>query len=552
MRITGQEEGPRSAEDLEVFKGLHLVGTPGRVQITVSERKLSIEQKTGHCLDIAHEWVMRLNHTHKPLVPNGYAFMGGIFLWFGLRGMVLGTAVQAFTIVVGLSLLIGRFGARRPTLTIETQAQDCHTLTGNDATLMRLCELHNRLSDGMSLEHARIGLDQLHRDVDYPRSQATPLLPSEPVHLESPLSIATLLSNHGEADALPESIAPLEFHGHDQPLDLDFGEPETAGWMFGEPESQPAMGTMSTEHGLIERGRANARHRRTALTHTGPELAETRVTHHPAHPYPSPQPREMERSFSRIFGDEEHIPQQPMVGQLSEAPPTYLPSFMGPDGAHVPQKRPETITPEPVLEDMFGDIYADEGPASLVDVARREETVLEAEIVPEEPPAPPTQTRSQYGIEPRTSSYDNPRFQVRRSRSATASRVQSVVQGLTRSATLAGRLLTGAHPIDQTTPIETESGQELRDRSSRTHQEEIVNSVANLSDQRGGSLPQEELDRLTEHITRRNTLAEQIQQERQAQTETKDLDELAFDELTESDERNRATSGVSGLARIDF
>ena len=108
------------------------------------------------------------------------------------------------------------------------------------------------------------------------------------------------------------------------------------------------------------------------------------------------------------------------------------------------------------------------------------------------------------------------------------------------------------HLNDQIIPKETECGPELRDRPPLTHQQEIVNSVANLSDQRGGSLPQEELDRLTEHITRRNTLAEQIQQERQAQTETKDLDELAFDELTESDERNRATSGVSGLARIDF
>lgn len=552
MRNTGQEEGPRSAEDLEVFRGLHLVGTPGRVRITVSERKLSIEQKTGHCLDITHEWVMRLNHTHKPLVPNGYAFMGGILLWFGLRGMVIGTAFQALTIVVGLSLLLGRFGARRPTLTIETQAQDSHTLTGNDATLMRLCELHNRLSDGMTLEHARIGLDQLHRDVDYPRSQATPVLPSEPVHLESPLSIATLLSNHGDADALPESIASLEFHGHDEPLDLDFGEPETAGWMFGEPESRPSMEMTSTEHGLIERGRANARHRRSALTHSGPELAETRVTHHPSHPYPSPQPRNMERSFSRIAGDGEQAPQQPMVGQLSDAPLTYLPSFMGPDGAHIPQKKPEPMSSEPIFEDVFGDMFADEDPSSLVDVARREEAVMDAEMVHEETPAVQTQTRSQYGIQPRTSGYDNPRFQVRKSRRPAASRVQSVVQGLSRSASLAGRLLTGAHPIDQTIPEETESSQELRDRSSRTHQEEIVNSVANLSDQRGGSLPQEELDRLTEHITRRNTLAEQIQQERQAQTETKDLDELAFDELTESDEQRRSTSGVSGLARIDF
>ena len=41
MRITGQEEGPQSAEDFEVFKGLHLIGTSGKVNVKVTERNAS-------------------------------------------------------------------------------------------------------------------------------------------------------------------------------------------------------------------------------------------------------------------------------------------------------------------------------------------------------------------------------------------------------------------------------------------------------------------------------------------------------------------------------
>ena len=143
---------------------------------------------------------------------------------------------------------------------------------------MRLCELHSRLTDGMSLEQARLGLDQLQRDVDFPRSQAQRLIPVEPVHIESPLAIAALISNHGDEEANAMIDAPLNFHGDEGPLDLDFGEPETEGWMFGEQE--PMLPNLDLNHGLIERGRANARTRR-GMHGVDAHLAEPRYNHHP-------------------------------------------------------------------------------------------------------------------------------------------------------------------------------------------------------------------------------------------------------------------------------
>ena len=161
MRIIGQEESPQSAEDSEVFNGLHLVGTPGRVHVVVNERKLSIEQKSGHSTVLSHDWVMRMNHTKKPFVPNGYAVLGLVMLWIGYRGMVFGTTSQLITVGVGLLCIIGRFGIKRPMLMIEPQARSCHMMTSNYAGSRSVCELNSRLIDGMSLDQGMLVLDQM-------------------------------------------------------------------------------------------------------------------------------------------------------------------------------------------------------------------------------------------------------------------------------------------------------------------------------------------------------------------------------------------------------
>jgi hypothetical protein len=92
----------------------------------------------------------------------------------------------------------------------------------------------------------------------------------------------------------------------------------------------------------------------------------------------------------------------------------------------------------------------------------------------------------------------------------------------------------------------------LRERSAKTHQEEIESSVANLSDTHGGVLPAEVVERMTSHFSRRHTLVEQIEQERKAQEATSDLDGLSFEDLTERVENHKTTAGVSGLPRLDL
>jgi hypothetical protein len=79
----------------------------------------------------------------------------------------------------------------------------------------------------------------------------------------------------------------------------------------------------------------------------------------------------------------------------------------------------------------------------------------------------------------------------------------------------------------------------------------MEDSVANLSQQHGGVLPEEEANRLKQHVSRRHTIVEQLEQEKEILLPEIDLDELSFEELTEvthTGDGNKA----SGLSKIDF
>jgi hypothetical protein len=533
MRITGHQESPHGAEDREVFEGLHLSGTPGRVRVSITERKLSIEHKSGHCVEIDNQWVMKMEHTRKPLLPFGYLMFGGLVLWLGARGMVLGSTSQFLTIGFGFMLMLSHTAFRRPIATIETQSHEWYMLSGNDARLMRLCELHRRLNKGQTMEQARLGLDELQRDIDYPRSNASELAPIEPVRLEAPLSISTLLAAHADPDQIPKSASPLDLYGEIEPLDLDFGEPASEPWMFGEEE------TIAPVHGLIARGQAHARTRRNMGASTTLDQQPSLV-HHPAHPYPVTQHHQPVRSFERIAEHAPHIARTEHVESSFDAHGDFLPSFYGPDGAHVPHAAPHEQEPEFDDEmNLFG-----EAP-SIISAARVDEEVLL--------PAPAqtvasNQNTHQYTIKQRPSVFSDGRYKVKMLGSQGNSRMRGIFNRISEGVTLTGKLMSGAEPSSSE---ESQSGRELRQRSSANHQDEVKSSVENLSQMHGGVLPDEEVARLRQHIDRRSSVAEQIEQEVAEQQAPRDLEEFSFEDLTETVIVGE-DADASGISRIDF
>jgi hypothetical protein len=79
----------------------------------------------------------------------------------------------------------------------------------------------------------------------------------------------------------------------------------------------------------------------------------------------------------------------------------------------------------------------------------------------------------------------------------------------------------------------------------------MEDSVANLSQQHGGVLPEEEANRLKQHVSRRHTIVEQLEQEKEILLPEIDLDELSFEELTEVTQTGDGNK-ASGLSKIDF
>ena len=126
---------------------LYLDGASGRIVASVDEKLLSLEAKSGHGLDIKIHTINRVQHHHTRLVPFYIATIGLALVWSSIRIFASGP-LQMLTLVGGLGLIMGWAVTRKPTLTIDTEAGDCHVITGNDFALLKLNTILIKLQKG--------------------------------------------------------------------------------------------------------------------------------------------------------------------------------------------------------------------------------------------------------------------------------------------------------------------------------------------------------------------------------------------------------------------
>ena len=172
---------PLSTEGSEILSSLSMAGEKGRVKALLTDKHLCFESRTGHALDLRLNTISRVHHHSTTLIPGWMAFIGLILIWVSWRVLVGHT--QLAMGLLGILLTSGWVITRRPTLTIDTEAGDCHVVFGNDSNLMRLCILVQKMKEGASLEEARKDLEILHRDKDYPRMTNITEEASKPVPL---------------------------------------------------------------------------------------------------------------------------------------------------------------------------------------------------------------------------------------------------------------------------------------------------------------------------------------------------------------------------------
>lgn len=201
--------------EAEVFSSLKLAGFDGRVKAVLCEKELMLERRSGHTLHLRLDAITRLRHHHTPLMPR-WMFICGIFCIYAAWRIFVGQIAIAL-LSFGIGTMVVFIIGRRPTLTLDTESGDCHTVYGNDASLMRLSYLAKRIKDGVSLEEARNGLELLEREADYPTIsplEAT-LLASGEANVEAPAVLDAFLSEYDseEVNLLPAWAAEQQGEG---------------------------------------------------------------------------------------------------------------------------------------------------------------------------------------------------------------------------------------------------------------------------------------------------------------------------------------------------
>jgi len=562
MRINNQDEGPASVEDHEVFRALHLAGM-GKVRASVDERMLSLETRRGHALDLRLSNITRVHHHHTRLVPFTFALFGCGLIYAAKRILIPDT-LQILAGILGIAMIIGWLVTRKPTLTLDTEVGDCHTITGNDASLMRLSTILKRLESGMGLEEARIGLDILDRDMEFPRTASFGLqdVPVEPVHLSGPTSISSFLSNELPENELPDSIVSYNLLNDGIELDFDEIENTVADWMHGEIEAEePVRSTM--EHGLLQRGISNAHDRRGSretLQSQPTQQYQPPTQQFIAHPH-APQPAHSNQlpapSYHHIAQvTNADMPNEYQPPQSSEVPSMFLPSFFGKEGAHIPShnaaanmemhsnfeafRSPDALPPHSENEEQ----------SSFIENARRE--TQDVQVIPMQ--KKPRAQRMNSRLRPKSATRPDTRLRPKaRSQTVQTNKIREMVvpaatQLFENATVFASRLLSGRTTAHRTSG--SSSTQELRQRSAQNHQAESIELIRNLALSRGGYLPDEEIQLLLAHMQRRNTLLEQDEQEIQELAPV--LDEIPFNELKDSKTHHAEHAGKAGLPRIDL
>ncbi|MAR93800.1 MAG: hypothetical protein CMA45_01820 [Euryarchaeota archaeon] len=555
MQLTGREASPSNMRENVIFNSLSLDGTSGKVRATVDERMLCIESKTGHALDIKINSISRVHHHHTKLIPFGFALIGFGLVWIGTR-ILSHQTFKIISMTLGVSLISGWLLTRKPTITIDTEAGDCHALTGNDAALLRLNTILLRLQQGFTISEAQEGLDILDRDSAYPRSALLEMesVPVAPVEIQPPESIATFLeaelgdfmfdTNQPTSEpTLPTSI----------PLSQEFETPQEVtpslpSWL---DNPKPVSQTTSSDK-LIQRGIENVRDRRN---HQEP---------HPMSMFNQiEQPTIIESSQeARTFVAPNSLPSESSYIQNGEAGrsvlPEPLPNFFSKEGYHMPQQdlfsnqqpAPEYdifSSPDSILGHV--DQYGEEVESLVASARRNSETSSVGNDVNSQskdsiqqkfPRLRSKNSSINSRLKPKKKPENNETGSMFRNiMMPAANRVANSVKEATSN--LSNRILSGKKDSETST-----SAEELRLRSSEAHEKEVEELYRNLAISNGGSLPDEKVREMKEIALRRKAISEQVEQEK-----VEIFDDIGFGDLIDSDTNKSNAGGKEGLPRID-
>lgn len=172
----------------ELIGNLSLVGMRGNFVAVLNQRQLTIENRIGQGLRIDLNSISKMRHINIPILPSGTPVIGAIAVAIGYSILVppIGWVVS----LAGAFASLSYFRLRSSVLVIEDNDKSRHMIGGREGSLMRLCLMADRLRRGLSVEEARVGLEEIENELPLfpafqdaggiPAPKALPWPPSPP------------------------------------------------------------------------------------------------------------------------------------------------------------------------------------------------------------------------------------------------------------------------------------------------------------------------------------------------------------------------------------
>ena len=471
MREIGQETVPTSETDREIFLFLRLAEPSERVKITLDERMLSIEGKRNATIDMRLHAISTMKHHSTNLVPGWLVVLGLSLIWIGYRLMVPPTYRLAF-VAGGSALIAARLLTKKPTLTVQTSSGDTHVLFGNERTLNRLSFMFHHLINNKSMAEVRAKLKAIEDEVGAGWREEEPLPIQRPNPLHVPTAVNQFLAASGEGTA-PQPAHELEPDW----MPTNDPEPVAAGVLGFIPSFQPVMAASPTVY--------------------PPDHRPAPIQHPVLLPQPTP----------------------PMYqGLPSNAGPTFLPSFYGREGVHVPGHHQE-ITEEDTDElELYLDaeLFGEDEETIEISV---EEASPSGALIPPDPPETRLRPRTRTSLE--HSPFRPRRTEALKPRERRSGGVISRIRD--RSSDFFGRAaeLTRASPF-----ATTETSGALREQAAEAAQSSNGRVMGSLSREHGGVMAPEEVDRLRLREEMLLTTAEELNRTEEGRLETMSFSDL--------------------------
>jgi len=353
MQTRGRNERLAESGEKMILHGLRVAGESGRARASLGDSRVSIEFKNGNCIDIRYDQILRMQHHNTTLVPGWIAFVG-LCLFYASWRVITPPNIRIAVLALGLAMISGWVLTKRPTLTLDTKLGDCHVIHAIDSRLLKFSTMIQRMNDGLTLEEARIGVDLLNEDAEFPRQTALLAAQALPVPVQDLEPARSIMNFLGESETENEEF------------EIDEDLPR---WAKDKINQTPdALGESEPRHhGLIERGRANAGNRRGLVENHGIHSNPNQISStHFLGDAPLPIPMHQKPiSSSRMIQEAAGLTSNPRDLELTPLPTKFIPSYFGPEGAHVPSNPDEFSSPDLPL--MDAELVEQEPTLSLVE-----------------------------------------------------------------------------------------------------------------------------------------------------------------------------------------